>query len=128
MGQERRWRTLKTQSTTILHHHPSITVRSVYVNDREKSASFPSSRLYTISSCLPPALPSGRKIYRRSKTEPLDIARRWTVREWGEQREVRFSSEFISRRDYQTRADTSPSPLHHNSLLSHWGCSGCSPG
>ncbi|TGZ50110.1 Uncharacterized protein DBV15_00854 [Temnothorax longispinosus] len=68
VGQERRRRTLKTQSTTILHRHPSTTTRRRGLRERprEESATLPSFRLYAISSCLSLALPPGRKIYGRS--------------------------------------------------------------
>lgn len=50
----------------------------------------------------------------------IDIVRWWTVRVWEEQREreVRFPSKFISRRDYQTGADTSPSLSRTTILVS----------
>ncbi|KYQ51433.1 hypothetical protein ALC60_09431 [Trachymyrmex zeteki] len=82
VGQERRRCALKTQSTTIY----STVIRpppyaKVYVNDREKSDSLPSSRLYAISSLSFSGYSFWAQTIPRSNTESVDIVRRWTVRE-----------------------------------------------
>ncbi|EGI69216.1 hypothetical protein G5I_01981 [Acromyrmex echinatior] len=83
VGQERRWCTLKTQSTTIYY---STVIRppshmKVYVNDREKNDSLPSSRLYAISSLSFSDYSFWAQTIPRSNTELADIVRWWTVRE-----------------------------------------------